>query len=61
MAEAQAEYRAFAQLLQSLPGRVHDADNLTIDIEALHSTKVAGAAISATDAWTWQSQPIAQD
>ncbi|MBC7583823.1 biotin-dependent carboxyltransferase [Tardiphaga sp. vice352] len=61
MAEAQAEYRAFAQLLQSLPGRVHDADNLTIDIEALHSTNVAGAAISATDAWTWQSQPIAQD
>ena len=61
MAEAQAEYRAFAQLLQSLPGRVHDADSMTIDIEALHSANVAGAAISATDAWTWQSQTIAQD
>jgi biotin-dependent carboxylase-like uncharacterized protein len=61
MAEAQAEYRAFDALLKSLPGRVHDADHLTIDIEALHSANVAGAAISATDAWSWQSQTTAQD
>ena len=61
MAEAQAEYRAFDELLQSLPGRVHDANTSTFDIEALHSANVAGTAISATDSWSWQSQAATQD
>ena len=62
MAEAQAEYRAFAELLQSLPGRVHDSNILMLDIKALLSANVAGVAVSATDAWTWQTQPAeAQD
>ena len=61
MAEAQAEYRAFDELLKSLPGRVHDANTLMLDIKALHSANVAGTAISATDAWSWQSQAAAQD
>ncbi|MES1149534.1 MAG: biotin-dependent carboxyltransferase family protein [Bradyrhizobium guangdongense] len=55
MAEAQAEYRAMAELLQSLPGRVHDSNILMLDIKALHSANVAGVAISATDAQTWQA------
>ena len=61
MAEAQAEYRAFDELLKSLPGRVHDANTLMLDIKALHSANVAGTAISATDAWSWQSEAAAQD
>jgi len=62
MAEAQAEYRAFAELLQSLPGRVHDANTLMLDIKALQSANVAGVAISAMDSTTWQSpEPAAQD
>ncbi|HEY8335327.1 MAG TPA: biotin-dependent carboxyltransferase family protein [Tardiphaga sp.] len=56
MAEAQAEYRATADLLRSLPGRVHDADTQTLDIEALASANVAGVAVSATDTWSWQTQ-----
>lgn len=56
MAEAQAEYRATADLLRSLPGRVVDADTQTLDIEALASANVAGVAVSATDAWSWQTQ-----
>jgi allophanate hydrolase subunit 2 len=56
MAEAQAEYRATAALLRSLPGRVQDADTQTLDIEALASANVAGVAVSATDAWSWQTQ-----
>jgi hypothetical protein len=60
MAEAQAEYRAFAELLQSLPGRVHDSNILMLDLEALQSANVAGVAVSAMDAWTWQTQQPAE-
>jgi biotin-dependent carboxylase-like uncharacterized protein len=60
MAQAQAEYRAFAELLQSLPGRVHDSNILMLDIKALHSANVAGVAISATDDATWQPYAVAE-
>jgi 5-oxoprolinase (ATP-hydrolysing) subunit C len=59
MAEAQAEARKFAELLRTLPDRVHDAQNSALDIEALQSANVAGAAVNAFDARTWQIQ--AQD
>ncbi|MEH2477568.1 biotin-dependent carboxylase-like uncharacterized protein [Nitrobacteraceae bacterium AZCC 2146] len=61
MAEAQAEYRATAELLRSLPGRVHDANILMLDIKALQSANVAGVAINAMDATTWQVHAAAQD
>jgi biotin-dependent carboxylase-like uncharacterized protein len=56
MAEAQAEARKFVELLRTLPDRVHDADRLFLDIEALQNANVAGAAVSAVDARTWQIQ-----
>jgi biotin-dependent carboxylase-like uncharacterized protein len=56
MAEAQAEARRFAELLRTLPARVHDAQNSVLDIEALQGANVAGAAVNAFDTWTWQSQ-----
>jgi 5-oxoprolinase (ATP-hydrolysing) subunit C len=56
MAEAQAEYRAMVALLRSLPERVHDANALVLDIEALRSANVAGSAVNAFDARTWQIQ-----
>ncbi|HEV7603152.1 MAG TPA: biotin-dependent carboxyltransferase family protein [Bradyrhizobium sp.] len=59
MAKAQAEARKFAELLRTLPDRVHDAANSVLDIEALRSANVAGAAVNAFDARTWQIQ--AQD
>jgi biotin-dependent carboxylase-like uncharacterized protein len=59
MAEAQAEYRAFHELLQSLPGRVHDSNILMLDIKALLSANVAGVAVSATDDQTWQAAAVA--
>jgi biotin-dependent carboxylase-like uncharacterized protein len=59
MTEAQAEARKFAELLRTLPGRVHDVQNSILDIEALQSANVAGAAVNAFDARTWQIQ--AQD
>ncbi len=56
MAQAQKEARAFAALLRSLPGRVHTVRETTFDVAALASANVAGNAISATDARSWQSQ-----
>ncbi len=56
MAEAHAEYRAMIGLLRSLPERVHDAKQLVLDIEALGSANVAGSAVNAFDARTWQTQ-----
>jgi biotin-dependent carboxylase-like uncharacterized protein len=56
MAEAQDEARKFAELLRTLPGRVHDARHSVPDIEALQRANVAGAAVNAFDARTWQIQ-----
>jgi 5-oxoprolinase (ATP-hydrolysing) subunit C len=56
MSEAQAEARKFAELLRTLPDRVHDAQSAVLDIEALQSANVAGAAVNAFDARTWQIQ-----
>ena len=54
MAEAQAEARKFAELLRSLPDRLHSIENFDLNIEALQDANVAGAAVSAVDARTWQ-------
>lgn len=48
--EAQAEYRAFAALLRSLPGWLQDARHGELDVEALFKANVAGAATNALDA-----------
>ena len=65
MAEAQAEARKFAELLRTLPDRLHSIQNFDLNIEALQDANVAGAAVSAVDARTWQvSSPadaLAQD
>jgi 5-oxoprolinase (ATP-hydrolysing) subunit C len=54
MTEAQAEARAFAALLRSLPDRVRDIESFDLNIEALQDANVAGAAVNAVDARTWQ-------
>jgi biotin-dependent carboxylase-like uncharacterized protein len=54
MAQAQAEVRKLAELLRGLPGRVTDIENFDLNIEALQDANVAGAAVSAVDAGTWQ-------
>jgi 5-oxoprolinase (ATP-hydrolysing) subunit C len=59
MTEAQAEVRKFEELLRSLPGRVRDIENFDLNIEALQDANVAGAAVSAVDAGTWQIHPPA--
>jgi 5-oxoprolinase (ATP-hydrolysing) subunit C len=54
MAEAQAEVRKFVELLRTLPDRLRSNENFDLDIEALQDANVAGAAVSAVDAQTWQ-------
>jgi 5-oxoprolinase (ATP-hydrolysing) subunit C len=54
MAEAQAELRKHDELLRSLPDRVRNLENFELNIEALQNANVAGAAVSAVDAGTWQ-------
>jgi 5-oxoprolinase (ATP-hydrolysing) subunit C len=59
MAEAQAEARKFWELLRSLPDRLRGIENFELNIEALSDANVAGHAVSAVDARTWQIQPPA--
>ena len=54
MAEAQAEARRFADLLRSLPDRLRAHESVDLNIDALHDANVAGHAVSAVDAGTWQ-------
>ena len=55
MAEAQAEARRFADLLRSLPDRLRALESVDLNIDALHDANVAGHAVSAVDAGTWQA------
>ncbi|MCC8942361.1 biotin-dependent carboxyltransferase, partial [Bradyrhizobium sp. Arg68] len=54
MAEAQAEAIKFQQLLRSLPDRLRAIEDFSLNIEALRDANVAGQAVSAIDAATWQ-------
>ena len=54
MAEAQSAARKFAELLRTLPDRLRPIESFDLNIEALQDANVAGAAVSAVDARTWQ-------
>jgi biotin-dependent carboxylase-like uncharacterized protein len=54
MAEAQAEAKKFRELLRALPDRMRGLENFDLNIEALRDANVAGHAVSAVDAGTWQ-------
>ncbi len=54
MTEAQDAARKFAELLRSLPDRLRPIESFDLNIEALRDANVAGRAVSAVDAGTWQ-------
>jgi 5-oxoprolinase (ATP-hydrolysing) subunit C len=54
--EAQAEARRFAELIKSLPGRLQPVASGP-NLEALQSANLAGHAVNAFDAATWQTNP----
>jgi 5-oxoprolinase (ATP-hydrolysing) subunit C len=52
--EAQAAARRFAELLRTLPDRLRGIESFDLNVEALQDANVAGAAVNAVDAGTWQ-------
>jgi biotin-dependent carboxylase-like uncharacterized protein len=58
VAEAQAEARKFAELLRALPNLLRSLDSLELNLEALQDVNVAGSAVSAVDACTWQAAQL---
>jgi 5-oxoprolinase (ATP-hydrolysing) subunit C len=52
--EAQVEAKKFRELFRSLPDRLRGIEDFGLNIEALRDANVAGHAVSATDAATWQ-------
>jgi biotin-dependent carboxylase-like uncharacterized protein len=61
MAEAQAAARKFAELLRSLPDRLRSIESVDLNLDALHDANVAGYAVSAIDAGTWQAEITGPD
>lgn len=57
IADAHAEARKFAKLIASLPSLLRDAGGSMLDLDALQSANIAGAAVNAMDAATWQPAP----
>jgi 5-oxoprolinase (ATP-hydrolysing) subunit C len=54
MDEAQTEARKYAALLRTLPDRLRPLESFDLNLEALRDANVAGSAVSAIDARTWQ-------
>jgi biotin-dependent carboxylase-like uncharacterized protein len=54
MAEAQQALRNFVNQIADLPNRLRDIENFDLNLEALHDANVAGSAVNAVDAQTWQ-------
>jgi len=57
--EAQAEARKFAELIRALPDLLRSLDSLELNLEALQDVNVAGSAVNAVDAGTWQAAQLA--
>jgi biotin-dependent carboxylase-like uncharacterized protein len=60
MQDAQAEARKFADLLRSLPERLRRLESNELNVDALRGANVAGSAVNAVDAGTWQAETLAQ-
>ena len=58
LAEGRAEAKKFAALLRSLPDCLREFDTVEFNLDALHSANVAGSAVSAVDALTWQTASV---
>lgn len=54
--DAQAAAREMAEFIRGLPGRIHAAGGSSLNLVELQKANVAGIAVNATDAATWQIQ-----
>ena len=48
------DLRSMVSVLRSLPDRLRDIENFDLNLEALQDANVAGCAVNAVDAATWQ-------
>jgi 5-oxoprolinase (ATP-hydrolysing) subunit C len=60
MAEAQQALRDFVKEIAALPERLRDIESFDLNLEALQDANVAGSAVSAVDAQTWQVSSLAE-
>jgi 5-oxoprolinase (ATP-hydrolysing) subunit C len=60
MAEAQQALRNFVKEIDRLPDRLRDIESFDLNLEALQDANVAGSAVSAVDAQTWQVSSLAE-
>jgi len=56
MKEAQAEAKKLAELVRTLPDLLRGLDGFELNLDALRDANVAGSAVSANDAATWQAE-----
>jgi biotin-dependent carboxylase-like uncharacterized protein len=56
MKEAQTEAKKFAELVRTLPDLLRGLDGFELNLDALRDANVAGSAVSANDAATWQAE-----
>lgn len=56
VADARRAAIAFAALLHDLPARMADVAHFEFNVAALQNANVAGSAVNAVDARTWQSE-----
>ena len=56
MKDAQDEAKKLSAFLLSLPGRMRVAGSSNLNLDELQHANVAGAAVNAIDAVTWQNQ-----
>ena len=61
MKEAQAEAKKFAELVRTLPDLLRGLAAFELNLAALQDANVAGSAVSAIDAATWQAEALAQN
>jgi biotin-dependent carboxylase-like uncharacterized protein len=61
MKEAQAEAKKFAELVRTLPDLLRGLDSFELNLDALRDANVAGSAVSAIDATTWQAEALAEN
>jgi 5-oxoprolinase (ATP-hydrolysing) subunit C len=60
MAQAQEELRNFVKEIAALPDRLRDIESFDLNLEALQDANVAGSAVSAVDAQTWQVSSLTE-
>jgi 5-oxoprolinase (ATP-hydrolysing) subunit C len=60
MAEAQQALRNFVKEIAALPDRLRDIESFDLNLEALQDANVAGSAVSAVDAQTWQVSSLTE-